>query len=80
MTVVGASGVIRLRLPPPPVDYDQRYEAVRNMSLENADRSNFKHFEDVDLANNERVIVVSNGGVRWYLTVTDAGTLGTAAV
>ena len=80
MSVTGASGVIRLRLSPPEANYDQEQETDRNLSLENADRSNFKHFEDVDLANNERLILVSANGTRYSVTVTDAGTLGTTAV
>jgi hypothetical protein len=80
MSVTGASGVIRLRLSPPETDYDQEQETDRNLSLENADRSNFKHFEDVDLANNERLILVSANGTRYSVTVTDAGVLGTTAV
>jgi hypothetical protein len=80
MTVSGASGVIRLRLSPPGAEYDQERETARSLSLENADRSNFKHFEDVDLANNERLIMVSANGTRYSLTVTDAGVLGTTAV
>ena len=80
MTISGASGVIRLRLSPPPPEYARQQETVRNLSLENPDRSNFKHFEDVDLANNERLILVSANGTRYKVTVTDAGVLGTTAV
>ena len=80
MSVTGASGVIRLRLSPPEANYDQEQETDRNLSLENADRSNFKHFEDVDLANNERLILVSANGTRYSVTVTDAGVLGTTAI
>ena len=80
MTISGASGVIRLRLSPPQPEYDRQQETVRNLSLENADRSNFKHFEDVDLANNERLILVSANGTRYKVTVTDAGVLGTTVV
>ena len=80
MTISGASGVIRLRLSPPEAEYDQERETARNLSLENADRSNFKHFEDVDLANGERLILVSANGTRYSVTVTDAGVLGTTAV
>ena len=80
MTISGASGVIRLRLSPPEAEYDQERETARNLSLENADRSNFKHFEDVDLANDERLILVSTNGTRYSVTVTDAGVLGTTAV
>jgi hypothetical protein len=80
MSVTGASGVIRLRLSPPQDGYDRERETDRNISLESADRSNFKHFEDVDLANNERLILVSANGTRYSVTVTDAGVLGTTAI
>ena len=80
MSVTGASGVIRLRLSPPGAEYDREQETARNLSVENADRSNFKHFEDVDLANNERLILVSANGTRYSVTVTNVGVLGTTAV
>jgi len=80
VTISGASGVIRVRLSPPEAEYDQERETARNLSLENADRSNFKHFEDVDLANDERLMLVSTNGTRYSVTVTDAGVLGTTAV
>ena len=80
MTITGASGVIRLRLSEPPPEYDRDQEASRNMELESADLANFKHFEDVDLANNERLILVSANGTRYSVTVTDAGVLGTTAI
>jgi len=80
MSVTGASGVIRLRLSPPGAEYDQERETARNLSIESADRSNFKHFEDIDLANNERLILVSANGTRYSVTVTDAGVLGTTAI
>ena len=80
MSVTGASGVIRLRLSPPEANYDQEQETDRNLSLENADRSNFKHFEDVDLANNERLIIRSADGTRWIITVSDAGVVGTTEI
>ena len=47
------------------------------MSLELADRANFKKFEDVDLSNDERLILKSSNGKRWIVTVSDTGTLGT---
>ena len=80
MTVSGASGVVRLHLSPPGAEYDRQSETARNVNLENADRSNFKHFEDVDLANNERLILVSADGTRYSVTVTDAGALGTTEI
>jgi hypothetical protein len=80
MSVTGASGVIRLRLSPPGAEYDREQETARNLSVENADRSNFKHFEDVDLANNERLIIPSPDGTRWIVTVSDAGVVGTTEI
>ena len=80
MTVLGASGVIRLRLSEPPSDYDREQETNRNIELESADRSNFKHFEDVDLANDERLIIRSADGTRWIMTVSDAGVVGTTEI
>jgi hypothetical protein len=80
MSVTGASGGVRLRLPRPTQEYDRFSEAQRNVTIEGADRSNFKHFEDVDLANNERLILVSANGTRYSVTVSDAGALGTTAI
>ena len=80
MTTLGASGVIRLRLSPPPADYDREWETDRNIELESSDRSNLKRFEDVDLANNERLILRSADGTRWIITVSDAGAVGTTEV
>jgi hypothetical protein len=77
MTISAPSGVKRLRLPEPQPGYDRQAEIFNNIAMEEADRSNFKHFEDVDLANNERLILVSADGTRYSVTVTDAGVLGT---
>ena len=80
MTVSAPSGVKRLHLPEPRPDYDRQAEIFKNIAMEEADRSNFKHFEDVDLANNERLILVSANGTRYSVTVTDAGVLGTTSI
>ena len=80
MTVSAPSGVKRLHLPEPQPGYDRQAEIFKNIAMEEADRSNFKHFEDVDLANNERLILVSANGTRYSVTVTDAGVLGTTAI
>ena len=80
MTISAPSGVKRLHLPEPRPDYDRQAEIFKNIAMEEADRSNFKHFEDVDLANNERLILVSANGTRYSVTVTDAGVLGTTAI
>ena len=80
MSVTGASGVKRLRIPEPQPDYDRQAKIFKNIAMEEADRSNFKHFEDVDLANNERLIIVSADGTRWIITVSDAGVVGTTEI
>ena len=80
MTVSAPIGVRHLRLPEPRPGYDRQAAIFNNIALEEADRSNFKHFEDVDLANNERLILVSANGTRYSVTVTDAGVLGTTAI
>ena len=80
MTVSAPIGVKHLRLPEPRPGYDRQAEIFNNIAMEEADRSNFKHFEDVDLANGERLILVSANGTRYSVTVTDAGVLGTTAI
>jgi hypothetical protein len=80
MTVAGPSGVKRLRLPEPQASYDRQAEIFKNVAMEEADGSNFKHFEDVDLANNERLIIRSADGTRWIITVSDAGAVGTTEI
>ena len=80
MTVSAPSGVKRLHLPEPRPDYDRQAEIFKNIAMEEADRSNFKHFEDVDLANNERLIIMSADGTRWIITVSDAGVVGTTEI
>lgn len=79
-TVSGASGGRRLVLPPVQPEYSPVRESERNLSLELADRGNFKKFEDVDLANNERLILVSPNGTRYEVTVDNSGNLGTSTV
>ena len=80
MSVSGPTGGRRLRLAEPRDEYSRESMIFANVALERADRSNFKHFEDVDLANNERLILVSANGTRYSVTVSDAGVLGTTAI
>jgi hypothetical protein len=80
MSVSGSSGSARLRLARPRDNYDLESEVNRNLTLEQADRGNFKHFEDIDLANNERLILVSPNGTRYSVTVDNSGNLGTTAI
>ena len=93
MSVSAPSRVLRLRLGSPPKKFDPqassyvpdmkhwlKYEVSRTVDLEDADKSNFKHFEDVDLANNERLILVAPNGNRYSVTVDNSGNLGTTAI
>tara|TARA_R110000765_G_scaffold2319_1_gene7001 strand:- start:555 stop:797 length:243 start_codon:yes stop_codon:yes gene_type:complete len=80
MTPSGSAGAKLLKLPEPRPDYDRRSEIFKNTVMEEADQSNFKHFQDIDLANGERLILVSANGTRYSVTVTNAGVLGTTAV
>jgi|TARA_Y100001951_G_C11286535_1_gene269107 hypothetical protein len=80
MSTSGASGSSRLRLSPPTKVYDAVGESNRNLALELADRANLKRFEDVDLANNERLILVSANGTRYSVVVSNAGVLSTTAI
>lgn len=77
MSVSGASRATRLQLGRPGERYESRSEANRNLSLELADRANFKKFEDVDLSNEERLILKSADGGRFIVTVSNSGVLGT---
>ena len=93
MSISTPSRVMRLRPGSPPKKFDQRfstyvpdmkhwlkYEVSRTVDLEDADKSNFKRFEDVDLANNERLILVAPNGNRYAVTVDNSGNLGTTAL
>jgi hypothetical protein len=93
MSISTPSRVMRLRLGSPPKKFDQRfstyvpdmkhwlkYEVSRTVDLEDADKSNFKRFEDVDLANKERLILVAANGNRYSVTVDNSGNLGTTEI
>jgi|GEM_PF-845757 hypothetical protein len=79
-TVTGAAGNARLNLLRPGKEYNQKDEEDRNLSLETADKANFKKFEDVDLSNNERLILISPDGTRYEVKVANGGALSTSSV
>ena len=80
MSVQAPSGVRRLTLAPAREEYDRLNQVSNNRALEEADHTNFKHFQDIDLANNERLILVSANGTRYQVVVSDAGALSTSSV
>ena len=80
MSVSAPSGVRRLTLAPAQDEYDRIIQVSNNRALEEADHTNFKHFQDVDLVNNERFILKSANGTRYQVVVSDAGVLSTSSV
>jgi len=53
--------------------------ASAKIALENADAENRKRNVDIELVN-DRVILHSPNGTRYYITVSNAGVLGTTAL
>ena len=80
MSVSAPAGVRRLTLAPAQDEYDRFVQVSNNRALQEADHTNFKHFQDVDLANNERLILVSANGTRYQVVVSNAGVLSTSSV
>lgn len=59
--------------------YSPVSERERNRSIQTADRKNRKTGQDVELGD-ERLIIKSPDGSRFYLTVANDGTLGTTEI
>ena len=67
-----------MRLPSnPPDKYDKAWMESLLRAISEADAENVKLRREIDLL---RAVLTSSGGVRWKLTVTDGGTVGTEAV
>lgn len=69
-----------MRLPAAPAVYDTRFEAQRNLTLEQADLQNRKKNQDLEIAGAERLILSSPNGTRYSITVTNAGVLQATAI
>lgn len=69
-----------MRLSPAPPTYDREDAQLMRKALESADMANFKKGQDLRLQRSERLILASPNGTLYYLTVTNAGVLGTTAV
>lgn len=69
-----------MRLPAAPAVYDARFEAQRNLTLEQADLQNRKKNQDLEIAGAERLILSSPNGTRYSITVTNAGALQATAI
>lgn len=65
-------------LPEPPDRYDQKAQRVAKSIIEQSDLENQKRGRDIEVAP-ARIILTSPNGTRYYITVTNAGVLGTTA-
>jgi hypothetical protein len=68
-----------MKLQPPSLAYNRLREIERNRKLEEADRSNMKRDQDVEIGS-RRLILTSPDGSRWSVTVSDAGALTATAL
>ena len=63
-----------------PKQYDPAGEQAFRNQVRAADSENFKKGQDLRLQRGERLILMSPNGTLYYLTVSNAGVLGTATV
>lgn len=68
-----------MMLPPPPPRYDTNYVVKTNQVVQQEDLRNRKKGTDVELGPGERVVVRSPNGVRWSITVSNAGVVSAVA-
>lgn len=68
-----------MKLPPAPDKYDKDDQASLRRALTEADQKNRKTQRDIELTV-EHLILSSPNGTRYYLTVSNGGTLGTTAL
>jgi hypothetical protein len=68
-----------LKVPSPTVSWSPAYQIRVNQALETNDITNRKKGTDIEL-DADKLILKSPSGVRWQITVTDAGVVGTTAV
>ena len=64
-----------MKLPTPPVKYDQSFEAQRNAFIEQMDQQSLKRQTDIEIVTPQRLILRSPNGNRWQLSVSNAGAL-----
>ena len=68
-----------IKLPDPPVRYEQAHERRKNHELEMADADNRKRLQDVDV-HPGRLILRSPNGTRYSVTVSNAGVLAAVVI
>ena len=64
-----------MKLPRPGVKYDQIEEQSFRRALELADALNRKKNADIELGQDEKLVIRSPNGSRFYLTVSNLGVL-----
>ncbi len=64
-----------MKLPRPGVDYNQIEEQSFRRALELADALNRKKNADIELGQDEKLVIRSPNGSRFYLTVSNLGVL-----
>ncbi len=69
-----------MRFAPPRKYYDPNAELDRNQQIEQADDENHKKGRDIEVGGSCRVTLTSPGGIRYWLSVDDAGALTVTAV
>ena len=67
-----------MNLPRATIQYSHQDQDRLRTDLETADLENFKKGRDIEVGT-ARVILTSPGGVRWALSVSDAGALSAVA-
>jgi hypothetical protein len=68
-----------MKLARPADQYSVSDQAQTRSLIERSDEQNYKNFKDVELVDN-RVILRSPNGTRYYLKVDNAGNLSASAV
>ena len=66
-----------MNLPKPKPEYDYANEVEARRQIEEADRQTLKRNQDLVIPVGQRVILISPGGYRYALTVSDGGALST---
>jgi len=65
---------------PAPAAYDRQDQQTMRNTMEARDQNTLKRDRHVELQDGVKIILRSANGTRYYLTVSDAGVLGTSAV
>jgi hypothetical protein len=74
-----------MRLPIPPETWTREYQQRVNAEIEQADRENRKTGRDIEMVQSdgtrtERIILRSDDGSRWALTVDNSGNLSATSI